>query len=224
MYCCFVAASTTGGVGYLPMRVDRPPPGEELNRGDVSEARQAASLILMRDGDGGPEVLLVQRNPEQRFMGGAWVFPGGAVDRDENDTARTALRELEEEAGVSMGDPSALVPFSRWITPEEVKVRFDTWFFAAEAPPGAEPTPDGAECVDARWLRPQDALDAHSRDELMLVFPTIKHLEQLARFGSVAETLDEARGREVVAVQPRVVVKDGSAEVLLPGEAGYEEA
>ena len=59
------------------MRVDRPPPGEELNAGEVSEARQAASLILLRDGSEGPEVLLVQRNPEQRFMGGAWVFPGG---------------------------------------------------------------------------------------------------------------------------------------------------
>ena len=31
------------------MRVDEPPPGEELNEGEVTEARQAASLILLRD-------------------------------------------------------------------------------------------------------------------------------------------------------------------------------
>jgi 8-oxo-dGTP pyrophosphatase MutT (NUDIX family) len=58
------------------MRTDRPGPGEELNQGKVADAREAASLILLRDGSEGPEVLLVQRNPEQRFMGGAWVFPG----------------------------------------------------------------------------------------------------------------------------------------------------
>jgi 8-oxo-dGTP pyrophosphatase MutT (NUDIX family) len=204
------------------MRVDRPPPGEELNPGEVTEARQAASLILLRDAPGGPEVLLVQRNPAQRFMGGAWVFPGGAVHDGDRSHAGTALRELQEEAGVRIDDGSALVPFSRWITPAEVKVRFDTWFYLAEAPRGADPAPDGEECVDARWLRPAEALQAYARGELTLVFPTIKHLEQLSEFGSVAEALDSARGREVRPVQPRVVVKGDHAEVLLPGEPGYD--
>jgi 8-oxo-dGTP pyrophosphatase MutT (NUDIX family) len=203
------------------MRVDRPPPGEELNEGDVSEPRQAASLILLRDSPAGPEVLLVQRNPEQRFMGGAWVFPGGAVQSDEAGPEQTALRELEEEAGVLIERPSELVPFSRWITPEEVKVRFDTWFYAAQAPAGADARPDGGECVDARWLRPLDALEQYSRGELMLVFPTIKHLEQLADAASVSELLESARGRTVEPVLPRVVTGEGGAEVLLPGEPGY---
>ena len=61
------------------MRIDRPPPGEELNPGDATVPRGSASLIVLRDTAEGPEVLLVQRNPEQRFMGGAWVFPGGAT-------------------------------------------------------------------------------------------------------------------------------------------------
>jgi 8-oxo-dGTP pyrophosphatase MutT (NUDIX family) len=191
--------------------------------GDVADARQAASLILLRDADEGPEVLLVKRNPEQRFMGGAWVFPGGAVHDEDGGHAGTALRELEEEAGIRIADRAALVPYSRWITPEEVKVRFDTWFFLAEAPPGAEARPDGAECVEARWLRPAVALEDYSRGRMMLVFPTIKHLEQLARFGSVGQALETARGREVEPVQPRVVVRDGIGEVLLPGEPGYDD-
>ncbi|HYP47218.1 MAG TPA: NUDIX hydrolase [Thermoleophilaceae bacterium] len=204
------------------MRVDRPPPGEELNPGEVTKAREAACVILLRDGDAGPEVLLVQRNPEQRFMGGAWVFPGGAVHAEDGGFQGSALRELEEEAGVRLPEGAELVPFSRWITPEEVKVRFDTWFFLAAAPAGVQAKADGAECVDARWLRAQDALAAYSRDELMLVFPTIKHLEQLAELDSVGQALELARGREVHAIQPRVVVRDGAAEVLLPGEPGYE--
>ena len=204
------------------MRFDRPPPDGELNQGEVSEPRQAASLIVLRDSPDGPEVLLVQRNPEQKFMGGAWVFPGGAVHDDDGGHARTALREAEEESGLTL-DESGLVPFSRWITPQMVKVRFDTWFFVARAPDGAEATPDGAECVDARWIRPADALAAGERGELMLVFPTIKHLEQLAGFESVDHALDTAGSRTVEPVEPRVVMKEDHAEVVLPGEPGYDD-
>jgi 8-oxo-dGTP pyrophosphatase MutT (NUDIX family) len=205
------------------MRVDRPHPGEELNEGEVTEARQAASIIVLRDSPDGPEVLLVQRNPKQHFMGGAWVFPGGAVHAGDTDHAAAAIRELEEEAGIDLPKDAEVVPWSRWITPEEVKVRFDTWFFVTEAPPAAEATVDGSECVDARWLRPAAALDAFARDELMLVFPTIKHLEALAQAETVADALHKARTREVVPVQPKLMIRGEETVILLPGEQGYDE-
>jgi 8-oxo-dGTP pyrophosphatase MutT (NUDIX family) len=191
------------------------------------EPRQAASLILLRDSVGGAEVLLVERNPKQRFMGGAWVFPGGAVHPDEDaDHAATAVRELEEEAGIALPDDAELVPFSRWITPdgEQVTIRFDTWFFAARAPEGAVATPDGGECVDARWLTPASALEAHAKDELALVFPTIKHLELLSELPSVEETLAAARERRVEPVLPKVAMRDGLPRILMPGDPGYETA
>ena len=54
------------------MEIRRNPSGEELNRsGEVTNARQAASVLVFRDSPGGLEVLLVQRNPKARFMGGA---------------------------------------------------------------------------------------------------------------------------------------------------------
>jgi 8-oxo-dGTP pyrophosphatase MutT (NUDIX family) len=205
------------------VRVDRPHPGEELNEGEVTEPRQAASILVLRDSPEGPEVLLVQRNPEQRFMGGAWVFPGGALHAEDADHAAAALRELREEAGVTLPEGAEVVPWSRWITPEEVKVRFDTWFFVAAAPHGAEATVDGSECVDVRWLRPAAALEAFGRGELTLVFPTIKHLEALAQADSVADALDKARSREVVPVQPRVRIRGEEAKIVLPGEQGYAE-
>ena len=226
IHSCWVAASTADSltkpdnVGRVA-RIDRPPPGEELNLGEPTPARLAATAILLRDGDDGPEVLLVQRNPEQRFMGGAWVFPGGAVHGDDADPPSAALRELEEEAGMRIEDVDELVPFSRWITPEEVKTRFDTLFYVAAAPAGAEPRVDGAECVDARWIRPADALEAGRRGELMLVFPTIKHLEQLAEMSSVENALEIARARQVEPILPKVVRGEGEAQVLLPGEPGY---
>jgi 8-oxo-dGTP pyrophosphatase MutT (NUDIX family) len=208
--------------------VDRPGPGEELNDGAVAAPRQAATVIVLRGGSDALEILLVQRNPQARFMGGAWVFPGGAVDAHEGcgeDAHRAAaVRELEEEAAIGGVDPATLVRFSQWITPPQVKVRFDTHFFLAAAPEGVQPCVDGAECVDYRWLTPEAALAAHRAGELLLVFPTIKHLEQLAGFASATALLDFARGREVVAVEPRVIMGGEQARIVLPGEPGYDEA
>jgi 8-oxo-dGTP pyrophosphatase MutT (NUDIX family) len=203
------------------MEVDRPGPGEELNPGAETRPREAATVIVLRGGAEALEVLLVKRNPEQRFMGGAWVFPGGAVDAGE-DHRVAGVREVEEEAGVVIPDPAALVEFSRWITPKQVKIRFDTRFFLAPAPAGAQPRPDGAETVDHGWFTPQGALEAYGREEISLVFPTIKTLEQLAPFESAAGLLEWARGREVVAIEPQVVVEGEVARVVLPGEPGYE--
>ena len=207
------------------MEIDRPGPGEELNQGEETVPRPAATVILLRGGPDTLEVLLVRRNPGARFMGGAWVFPGGAVDRHEGDgqgALRAAgVRELEEEAGIRLDDTAALVPFSRWITPAEVKIRFDTWFYLAPAPPDATPTPDGSEIVDSRWLSPAAALEAYRSGELFMVFPTIKHLEQLMGFASAEALLTHARGREVRPVQPRVVMAGETARILLPGEPGY---
>lgn len=205
-------------------RIERAPHhGEELNTGEVTRAREAASVIVLREGADGPEVLLVQRNPAQRFMGGAWVFPGGAVHEEDGDPAETGRRELEEEAGLSLPDASGFVPFSRWITPEEAKIRFDTYFFVAEAPAGADPSCDGEECVDLRWMRPGDALAAYRAGELSLVFPTIKHLEQLAEFHSVEQALDTARSRKVEPVMPKILMHKEAAEIVLPGEPGYAD-
>src|SRR5437764_4313200 len=102
------------------MDADRPGPGEELNLGQATVPRPAATVIVLRGGAAALEVLLVKRNPEARFMGGAWVFPGGAVDREEGQgevaLRAAAVREVYEEAAIELPAPDELVPFSRWIT------------------------------------------------------------------------------------------------------------
>jgi 8-oxo-dGTP pyrophosphatase MutT (NUDIX family) len=103
------------------MAAERPVPIDELSgdggAGPPATPRQAATVILLREGDDALEVLLVQRNPAQRFMGGAWVFPGGAVDAHEGqgDLAHrlAGVREVREEVEVELGDPASLVRFSR---------------------------------------------------------------------------------------------------------------
>ena len=205
---------------------ERPGPGEELNAGPPAMPRQAATVILLRGGAAELEVLLVRRTPAARFMGGVWVFPGGAVDSAEGDGDEAhraaAVRELREEAAIEIGEPAALVKFSRWITPAQVSIRFDTHFFLAELPPGQEPRVDGEECVDMGWFTAAGALAAYRAGEIELVFPTIKHLEQLEGFASAHELLAHARTRVVEPVEPRVLIEGEVARILLPGEPGYQ--
>src|SRR3954447_7054686 len=109
IHCCWVTVSLIARrTGYevarlqlARMSVPRPASGEELNEGPETPPRVAASVIVLRDSPDGPEVLLVQRNPEARFMGGAWVFPGGTVSGDESP-AQAGRRELLEEAGLEL--------------------------------------------------------------------------------------------------------------------------
>ncbi len=218
-----------GGAGRRPVAYEgMHRSGETLNStGEDTVPRQAATVVLLRGGAGTLEVLLVQRTHAARFMAGVWVFPGGAVDahEGEGDEAHrlAAVRELEEEAAVGGVGPADLVKFSRWITPREVGVRFDTHFFLAPAPAEIEPAVDGDECIDLGWFSPAGALAAHGRGELPLVFPTITHLQQFGAFASADALLEHARGREVLPVLPRVVVEGEVARIMLPGEPGYEE-
>jgi 8-oxo-dGTP pyrophosphatase MutT (NUDIX family) len=103
--------------------IENLPPGfgERLERppADPAPVRPAATIVLLRDGDGGPEALLLKRLHSAGFVPGAYVFPGGRVDPSDADprllahasglTPETdpepmywvaALRELFEEAGV----------------------------------------------------------------------------------------------------------------------------
>ena len=116
----------------------RPPgvPARSSTPATATTPRLAATVILLRGGADDARAAARQAQPRARGSWAAsWVFPGGAVDtrrgRGRRAHRAAALRELEEEAGVTLDDPAALVPFSRWITPAEVKIRFDTWFFLA---------------------------------------------------------------------------------------------
>jgi 8-oxo-dGTP pyrophosphatase MutT (NUDIX family) len=209
---------------------------ESLNAGAPTQPRPAASVMLLRPGRAGSpaglEVLLGRRTSAARFMPNVWVFPGGALDElpaegeaSEREHRTAALRELEEEVSVTLPGPDALIPFSRWITPVQVKVRFDTRFYVAEAPPASAPKPDGEEIVDVAWMAPGDALRRHRAGDLELVFPTIKHLEALSAYPSVPDALAAARAVTVEPVLPKVLAPEGGEpHVVLPGEPGYESA
>ena len=86
-------------------------------RREPAPARAAATVLLLRDGPGGLEVLMTRRSPSASFAPDAYVFPGGMIDaadaashaqadrRAGQDDARltqaiAAIRESFEELGV----------------------------------------------------------------------------------------------------------------------------
>jgi 8-oxo-dGTP pyrophosphatase MutT (NUDIX family) len=125
--------------------------------------RRAATVCLVRAGGARIEVLMVQRSPESRFMGGAWVFPGGAVDAgDENRESAivssdpdltpwraAGARELVEEIGVWLTTDGVRV---EPLPDSSVSVEHDAVYAAAES---AGRTFDGDGMVFfAHWITP----------------------------------------------------------------------
>jgi 8-oxo-dGTP pyrophosphatase MutT (NUDIX family) len=83
--------------------------------------RKAASIVAVREAEGVPEVLVIERTRDARFLPGYVAFPGGAVDPADAGLAERwfgdagqvpracALRELVEEVGLRPGN-DGLVP------------------------------------------------------------------------------------------------------------------
>lgn len=125
--------------------------------------RPAATVVLWRDGEAGPQVLMGQRGDAAVFMPSKFVFPGGRVDPEDATSPRpgfltadcarrltlsvppdapapetlvaTALRELTEETGLNLAgmDHPSLKFIFRAITPPGRTRRFDARFLLAHA-------------------------------------------------------------------------------------------
>lgn len=194
-------------------------------------AHPAATVVLLRDGNGDWEVLLVRRNAKLTFHGGAWVFPGGRIDPADYLASRpddvvaaarqAAVREAREEAGVKI-DRAGLVLISRWITPEMLPKRFDTWFFAASVEAETRVEVDGGEIHEHRWMRVGEALAAQRAGEIELPPPTFVTLVGLSTHRSVDEAVAAVSARGAETFVPRLHAVAGGACSLYAGDAGYE--
>jgi 8-oxo-dGTP pyrophosphatase MutT (NUDIX family) len=190
----------------------------------------AATVVILRDGAEGVEVLLLRKNKKLGFAAGMWVFPGGRVDPEDIDPDRpddeeaaarnAAIREAAEEAALVV-DPSRLVALSHWTPPKVEIKRYATWFFLAEAT-GAVVEIDGGEIVDHEWLRPADALARHAAGDATLLPPTWITLDFVARHATVADALAAAAAREPEVFVTKFTSLDGESVGLWAGDAGYD--
>jgi 8-oxo-dGTP pyrophosphatase MutT (NUDIX family) len=193
------------------------------------EPRPSATVVLLRDGPAGLELLLLQRAAKDGKPG-AWVFPGGKVEPgdveggapgSQQSALRAAVRETHEEAGLAL-EPARLAAISRWITPELAPQRFDTWFFAGVVDTAHEVVVCGSECVAHRWLTPAAALAAQASGELSLAPPTFVTVTWLAAHARADEAVRDLAAGPFITFRPRIHRGAEGVVMLYPGDAGYE--
>jgi 8-oxo-dGTP pyrophosphatase MutT (NUDIX family) len=197
-------------------------------------ARPSASVAVVRQSAGDLEVLLVKRNENIAFHGGAWVFPGGRVD--ETDAvesaqggerseimlaARAAVREAREEAGLVL-DTNVLVPFAHWTTPATLPKRFATWFFLAQAGPDATVRIDQSEIVEHCWMTPSQALALQASGDMNLPGPTFVSLLRFRECESAAALGTHLRDHQIQHFVPRLAKLDGGHCAVYEEDAGYQ--
>jgi len=210
--------------------------------GMAPEAVPAATVVPLRSGTEGMEVLMVRRRRGGAFSG-LWVFPGGRVEASDvaqplslpSDRVgeraaevavarRCALREATEEAGLVL-EASSTVVHSWWLPPPETPRRFSTWFFLAATDEGSEVVVDREEVHEHRWSTPAALLAARDAGEIGLAPPTWVTLWQLRAFDDPTGALSEAAARP-----PREFVThlltgaDGRQAAVWEGDAGYRDA
>jgi 8-oxo-dGTP pyrophosphatase MutT (NUDIX family) len=117
------------------------PLGRPLRIAAIREAYEETGILLARHADG------------SAFQGEL----GAAAARDDIAHNRRAFLDLVGSLDLKL-DLAALTVFARWITPELMPKRFDTWFFIAAAPADQLALCDGWETVDAEWIAPAEAL------------------------------------------------------------------
>ncbi|MDO9407619.1 NUDIX hydrolase [Patulibacter sp.] len=185
--------------------------------------KMAAAVVVVRDGPDGLEVLVGQRTSKAKFMGGFWVFPGGRVEPGDGDGEAAwpvaAAREVREEVGIAVPAEELRI-FDRWVTPEALPRRYDTVFFLARAPRGAEAQIDGEEIVDSRWATPDALLHDAQEGRAILAFPTLRQLEALAPHASVDDALAACPGAMPDATLPVLGEHEGDPVLSIPGPDG----
>ncbi len=115
-----------------------------------------------------------------------------------------------------------LVYCAHWVTPVGLPKRFDTRFFAAEAPPAQPAAHDEGETVEHRWLRPADVLADRAAYKMMT--PTVHTLQSIARHEAAADWLEAMRAQATVpTVVPRLARGAAGKRPITPDEPAYAE-
>lgn len=215
------------------------------------EVKPASTVVLFeRDCPWPTKTLLLRRSPKAKFLPGAHVFPGGAVDEEDYKQRSVAdnihlltmtqkyfplnerriighlaaaIRETREEAGLSL-DPAELRPLSWWVTPHGEARRFDTWFFLAPICSEAllKPIPETAENQRPLLVQPQEALNLYTEGTIFLAPPTRSILERMAMARSAEEFISFI-DQPLKAIHPLFIVEDGQKLLILPGHERHPD-
>lgn len=112
---------------------------------------------------------------------------------------------------------SALFPWSHWITPELMPIRFDTRFFLALMPPEQVCCPDNRETTDGKWVSPLKGLEENLEGKTPLSPPTIVTLWQLSAYRDISDLQqDLKKGTWGDPLRPRMIDLAQGGVILEP--------
>lgn len=189
----------------------------------------AATVVLLRDGEQGVEVLMLRKNSKITF-GGMWVFPGGKIDADDFQGSQdvelaarnAAARESMEEASIAL-NADEFVQLAHWTPPPGPQKRFATWFFVARVEGDDFIEIDDGEIKDSAWIQPAQALERHAKGEIDLVPPTWVTLYHLSLYAPAESVVAHFREHPHKVYNTRVAkAADGNRVAMWRGDAGYE--
>ncbi|MGP2438440.1 NUDIX hydrolase [Streptomyces sp. JW3] len=143
----------------------------------------------------------------------------------EADRAALVARELSfaqflDRRGLVLRS-DLLGAWARWITPEFEVRRYDTWFFVAALPEGQRTRNASTEADRTVWITPAAAAAGYDRGELLMMPPTIATLRALTPYGTAAEALAAAAGRDLTPVLARARLVDGEIVLSWPGHEEF---
>ncbi|MDJ0350114.1 NUDIX hydrolase [Cryobacterium sp. PH29-G1] len=213
----------------------------------------AATVILLRDGANGPEVLLLERPRHRGSFAGAWVFPGGGVDPE--DRLPTDAAELADGVGPAADDAANIAAQAEAVEQLAARraavreVREETGLnvspgalvpTALWVPPRSAPkrlrtwfylttAPPGPivlaedEVIDYAWLRPETALERHASAALTLIAPTWVTLHGLQGFASVVDIVAGVGARGLAHYETRLGASDRGQVLFWAGDVAYDD-
>lgn len=140
------------------MRVPLPPSVAEHadRRGDVAPTRDAATVVLLRDGAEGVEAYLLRRRRSMAFAPGMYVFPGGGVDPRDSDTDVAWAGPEPDEWAARFGCPTDV---ARALVCAAVR---ETYEEAGVLLAGPDTSTVVADTSGDDWQRDREALEAHT--------------------------------------------------------------
>ena len=198
----------------------------------ADEIRPASTVAAIRQGENGIETLLLCRSEKLNFIGGTWVFPGGAVDAADSKAGepvdseaaarRAAVRETKEEAGIDVAEDD-LQCIAHWTGPKESPRRYATWFYLATVATRNSVEVDGGEITRHKWMTPEQAIAARDAGDIQFLPPTYITLEWLKPFDTIEQAQAHFQDREPVRFNPKIIMDadGGGAYSLYEGDAAY---
>jgi 8-oxo-dGTP pyrophosphatase MutT (NUDIX family) len=175
-----------------------PPEAPALLIAALRELYEEAGVLLVADRNGRPIAPARLRERAQRLHAARPLVQRGEL------AFSALLDELDFYA-----DAAALARFSQWVTPSSEPRRYDAHFFVASVEADRAALADAYETHDGRWIAPHDALAGMADGSFRMVYPTIKHIERLARFDDAHALVAFARSKPIARIEPDTIAERG---------------